>query len=86
MPKPIAGVYGLEWVRVDSSNVKAVAHTGAPSNQLHIKFKNGGQGYYIGVPRAVYHRILAAASKGKFVWRVLRGNGGDNVYGYVKLR
>lgn len=85
MPRPRSGVYGLQWVRVRSSNVREIAHTGAPTNQLHIRFRNGGQGYYIGVPRSYYHRMLAAASKGKFVWRVLRNNGADNVFGYVRL-
>lgn len=75
----------LEWVKVSSSNVAEVAHTGFPTNQLHIRWKRGGRGYYIGVERAVYRRMLAAASKGKFVHRVLRNNGADNVYAYVAL-
>lgn len=74
------------WVRVSgSSNVAKVRHIGAPINQLHIRFKAGGGGFYSDVPRDVFRRMVNAASKGKFVWRVLRNNGQDNVYPYTRM-
>lgn len=70
----------VKWVAVASSFVRAVAHTGTPKNKLYIRFKGGEVAEYDDVPRSVYNRLLAASSKGKFVNRVIRNNGKDNLY------
>ena len=62
------------WITVVSSNVKRIRHMGAPDNRLFIQFKSGGSGFYSGVPRDVFYRMTRAASKGKFVHRVLIPN------------
>lgn len=72
----------IPWVSVSSSLVKAIAHIGG---KLYIRFKGGEEAEYDNVPREVYRRMLASASKGKFVWRVIRGNGRDNVYTFRYL-
>lgn len=61
------------WKNVSSTNVLRIRHMGAPLNQLYVQFKNGGTYVYDGVDADTYYRMLRAASKGKFVWRVLRG-------------
>lgn len=59
------------WISVVSSNVKQIRHMGSPDNRLFIRFKSGGSGFYSDVPRDVFYRMTRAASKGKFVHRVL---------------
>lgn len=66
-----ANVDDTGWKKVNSSNVAKIRHIGAPINQLHIRFKKGGGGFYSDCPRPVFARMMAAASKGKFVHRVL---------------
>ena len=57
---------GFEWVF--SSNVSAVAVRG---NDLIIRFHNGSLYSYKDKAKD-YERLMAAASKGKWVWRFLR--------------
>lgn len=64
------------WVQVSSSNVARARHLGAPSNTMLIRFRSGAAYAWYDVPRFVWHRFLAAASKGKFVHRVLEGEYG----------
>jgi hypothetical protein len=67
----------LEWVDVRSTNVKSVAHK---DGKLYVAFVSGRTGVYTGVPREVYRRMIRAASKGKFVHRVLKAG-----YAYQEL-
>ena len=73
---------GFAWTRVSSTNIRAVAHTGAPSNVLYVEFKSGKIAHYDAVPREVFRRMLNSASKGKFLWRVIRNNGADDLYSW----
>lgn len=61
------------WKKVSSSNVKRIRHIGSPVNQLYVQFHNGATYVYDGVDADTYYRMWRAASKGRFVWRVLRG-------------
>jgi len=57
---------GYTWVL--SSNVSAVATQG---NDLYIRFQNGSLYRYDGKAK-LEERLIAASSKGKWVWRFLR--------------
>lgn len=59
------------WVSVSSSWVAAIRHMGSHDGRLFVRFHNGGSGFYSGVPRDVYYRMFRAASKGKFLHRVV---------------
>lgn len=67
------------WVPVVSSNVAAVAHfspvaKGQVSTQpiLGVRFKDGAEYWYYGVPLGVWINMAASTSKGRFVWQSLR--------------
>ena len=60
---------GYEWVY--SSNVSAATIRG---NDLIIRFHNGSLYSYAGQAKS-YENFMAAASKGKWVWRFLRRPG-----------
>ena len=60
---------GFEWVF--SSNVSAATTRG---NNLIIRFHNGSLYSYKGQAK-LYENLMAAASKGKWVWRFLRRPG-----------
>jgi|SRR6056297_954946 len=61
-------LYNKGYTTVRSSNVSAVATSG---DDLYIRFLNGSLYKYIGKAN-LEDNILAAASKGKWVWRFLR--------------
>ena len=49
---------------VKSSNVEAIGHDGTA---LHVKFKNGGEYRYAGVPAQTFNKLKAADSVGKYL-------------------
>jgi lysyl-tRNA synthetase class 2 len=55
----------MNYVSVESSTLDAVAYDEA-SSTLGVRFKNGGEYEYSGVPESVYRGILAAPSAGKY--------------------
>lgn len=69
---------------VRSSNIKAVGYD-ETTNELYIEFvhrdkfghanrNTDGDVYrYYKVPKAVYTRLMSAASKGQYVWKHIRG-------------
>lgn len=65
---------------VVSSNVAAVGY-GEEDAVLYVSFLNGSLYGYYGVGEDVYRSMLAASSKGKFVWEHLRG-----AYEYRRLQ
>lgn len=79
----------LEWVSVKSSNIAAVAFeemVTPPYRRLWVKFaKTGKIVYYDTVPREVYDGMLAAQSKGHYLWEVVRAKGTDSLYAYDYL-
>lgn len=70
---------GVEMTPVVSSNVAAVGYKES-ANELYISFLNGSVYVYRGVDASVHTQLLAAPSKGKFVWREIR-----DVYPYDQL-
>ena len=53
----------MNIIPVDSSNLSSV---GYESGNLYITFSSGSTYCYFNVPEAVYHGLLAAASKGRY--------------------
>ena len=66
----------MEMVKVESSNVVAI---GYKKNNLYVDFKSGSYVYY-DVPQKIYDGLLAAESKGKYMWAHVR-----DVYSYMRL-
>ena len=72
----------LDWVRVRSSNVEAAAYS-PTFGRMFVRYKGGKTYAYDGVPRGVYEGLLAAPSKGQYVYYVLRAKGTDSVYSVI---
>ena len=57
---------------VDSSNVEAIGYDEA-TQELHIQFVGGAYYVYYGVPPEIYEDLMAAASKGSYLNRCVKG-------------
>lgn len=73
---------------VESSNVASIGYD--DKNQiLEVEFysdKGSNSVYhYFDVDQDIYESFRSAPSKGRFVWRTLRGFGADNVYVYERV-
>lgn len=55
----------MEWIDVESSNIKSVLYDGE-KQELLVQFKSGKIWSYAEVPQQVYDDFMAAGSKGKF--------------------
>ena len=66
----------MKKVKVVSSNVVAV---GYENNNLYVDYKSGSY-VYTDVPEEIYIALLAAESKGKFMWAKVKGR-----YDYQRL-
>ncbi len=80
---PDAAKKAAQWTSVSSSNVQALRFLGR--DRLEVMFLSKGRWprsiyAYFGVPVDFYYQMLNASSKGKFVWRHLRG-----AYPYARL-
>lgn len=71
----------LDWLPVASSNVRAVAYA-ADFRRLFIRF-DAGRYAYEGVPPGVFQGLVAAPSKGTYVFYVIRNKGRDDRYVYT---
>ncbi len=69
----------MNWVGVNSSNLRAVAYDGERA-VLGIAFHQGGVYAYSAVPEGEYVSLLRAASKGRYHHRNIRGR-----YAYRRL-
>lgn len=67
MPK----IEKINWVDVDSSNVKQVFHSDK-TDTVFVKFHNGGLYAYMGVNEEVYMGLAGAVSVGQYLNRVLK--------------
>lgn len=74
----------LDWVGVSSSNVAAIAYSDDFA-RMYVEFTSGKRGVYHHVRRAVFDGWLAAPSKGKYLWHVVRNGGRDDLYPYDPL-
>lgn len=64
------------WKAVESSNVAAVGYfadvTGRTGGVLGVKFKGGHIYLYAPAELSLYTNMIAATSRGRYVWEVLR--------------
>ena len=70
----------MEYQSVTSSNVAAVAYDDA-SSTLGVRFLNGTEYHYTGVPRDVYEGLLSASSVGTYLNQQIKKSG----YGYTRV-
>lgn len=70
----------MDYVNVSSSNVAAVGYDEETST-LGVKFLNGSEYHYSGVPKSVYEGLLSAASVGGYFDQNVKKAG----YGYVRV-
>lgn len=61
----------MNWVRVDSTMITHVAHE---NETIFVRFRDGAEYRYNGVPDKVIEEFLRAPSKGSFVNKVLKGH------------
>ena len=60
----------MERQRVSSTNISSV---GYENGILEVRFHSGGTYQYYGVPESVYHSLMGASSKGKYLERYIKG-------------
>jgi hypothetical protein len=65
---------------IDSTSIRSVGYD-PEEEALVVEFQSGGVYQYIRVPRAVYERLLAARSKGRYFGDFIRLQ-----YRYEKIR
>tara|TARA_R100000808_G_C2082095_1_gene105548 strand:- start:279 stop:491 length:213 start_codon:yes stop_codon:yes gene_type:complete len=56
----------MKMQKVESSMVKAVGYD-SEEGSLHVKFNNDSIYKYLEVPEALFHSLLGAESKGKYI-------------------
>lgn len=59
------------WVTVKSSHVAAIKYD-KHRKRMHVRFKDGDEGYYVNVLRATAEAFFMAPSMGKRVWKFRR--------------
>jgi hypothetical protein len=74
-----------DWQPVRSSNVKEVAYL-PDFKYLFVRFHSGAEYVYETVPEGVYQGLLAAPSKGQYIYFVIRAKGTDSVYPFRRVR
>lgn len=72
-------MFAVEWVSVASSNVAAVAYSGADFQRLWVRFHSGSVYVYHSVPESVYAGLMAAGSKGGYLAKHVKGH-----FGYTR--
>lgn len=87
-PRKDENWYDEDWKHVTSSNVNSVAYN-PDFHRLYIEFKRRKGGHavyqYENVPPNMHENLMNAASKGKFVYYVLRNNGTDSEFAYKQI-
>jgi hypothetical protein len=58
---------------VTSSNIESIGHCGGNPGRMCVKFKNGNQYTYEGVPPEVFDQIYNAPSVGSAFHKLCRG-------------
>lgn len=85
----LAESQSLDWVRVKSSNLAAVAYA-RDFSRLYVEFKPSGKRpaalyVYHHVERGEWEGLLAASSKGQYLYYVIRAKGTDALHGYDQI-
>jgi len=71
----------MERERVNSSNIAAIGHS-AERSVLEVEFLSGSIYEYYDVPECIYHDLMNADSKGKYLNEFVKKAG----YAYLKIR
>lgn len=69
----------MDRTPVASSNIASVGYEDS-SQTLEVEFQSGAVYQYFDVPRGVFDGLIAAASKGGFLYEQIRG-----VYRYARV-
>lgn len=64
----------MDYVPVSSSTVSAVGYD-EESNTLGVRFQNGSEYHYFGVPRDVFDGIQSASSVGRYLDQAIKKAG-----------
>lgn len=56
----------MDFISVSSKSASAVAYD-ETSNTLGVRYLNGSEYHYFGVPKSVYEGLLSASSVGQFL-------------------
>jgi hypothetical protein len=70
----------MEYIPVSSSNVAAVAYN-APTNTLGVRFLNGSEYHYFGVPEEIFEALKSATSVGTYLNAAVKKGG----YSYQRV-
>jgi hypothetical protein len=70
----------VEYVSVSSSTISAIGYEEA-SNALGVRFHNGTEYHYFGVPQDVFEAMRSAPSVGRFFDQNIKKAG----YGYARV-
>lgn len=70
---------GITHNHVQSTTVRSAAYDD-DAGDMHVKFRDGGEYIYHGVPKEVHDAFLIAGSKGNFLHRNIKGK-----YKYTKI-
>ena len=70
----------MDYVPVTSSNVAAVAFD-PDTNTLGVRFLNGSEYHYFGVPEEVFEALKSASSVGSYLNAAIKKAG----YGYQRV-
>ena len=78
------GRLGVPHTPMASSNVESAAYD--PKQQiLEVSFLSGSTYQYYDVPASTWTSFQRAPSKGRWIWRVARGYGSDDVFAYSRI-
>lgn len=67
----------MEYREVESSNIAALAHSGTT---LAVKFHNGTEYHYSGVPVEIFDQLIQAASVGRTFNELIKSRPDDYPY------
>jgi hypothetical protein len=70
----------MEYQAVTSSNIGSIGYDETTST-LGIRFLNGSEYHYYGVPRDVYDGLMGAGSKGSYLNQLVKKSG----YSYSRV-
>ena len=70
----------MEYEAVTSSNIAAIGYDDT-TNTLGVRFLNGTEYHYHGVPRDVYDGLVNAGSKGTYLNQLIKKSG----YSYSRV-
>ena len=62
----------MDRIPVESSNLVSIGHDAA-SGTLEVEFRGGRTYHYADVPRSIFDELMAAPSKGAFLYLKIQG-------------